>query len=61
MIMQMLPQTPHKILWGDSQLRATKIEGTDKTYRDLLIDIGRLGRTYNKDIWVNSLLDFVME
>ena len=58
MVMQMFPNTDRQILWGNSELRATKIEGTNKTYRDLLCDLGKLGRSYLNDIWVNSILSF---
>jgi cytidylate kinase len=54
--MIMFPDTEEKVLWGESELRCTNILNTDFSYRQLLIDIGSLGRKYEEDIWINSLI-----
>lgn len=57
-VLKMFPKTSKEILWGSSELRMTKIENTTKTYRELLIDIGKLGRGYLDDIWINAIIDY---
>jgi hypothetical protein len=54
MILKMYPYTNPEILWGTSELRMTKIPGTDMTYRQLLMDIGKLGRSYNPNVWADA-------
>ena len=55
----MFPNIPEKHLTGSSEYRSSIIPGAFKngeplTIRQLLIDIGTgLGRTYNKDIWLD--------
>jgi hypothetical protein len=56
-VQQMFPQTPDEILWGPSENRSKIIPGTEITYRQLLLDIGKFGRSYNPYIWVNSTVD----
>lgn len=54
MVMQMLPMTERRILWGPSELRMTKIPNSEVTYRQLLLDFGKLGRSYDPNIWINA-------
>ena len=61
-IEQMVPNVDKNCLYGSSQLRSKIINNDlmDKnnnplTYRQMLIDIGTLGRTYNENIWVNKM------
>lgn len=61
MIMAMLPQTDTDILWGPSHLRMTQIPNSTLTYRHLLLDIGKLGRGYDPNIWVNATIHMVRE
>lgn len=56
MILEMYPDTDHKILRGPSELRMTKIPNSDKTYRNLLIDLGALGRSYDQDVWAKATI-----
>lgn len=56
MIMKMLPMTNRQILWGPSGLRSNKIPNSNLTYRQLLLDLGKLGRGYNKEIWINAII-----
>jgi hypothetical protein len=61
MVLQMFPGADRKCLFGSSKLRNEIIPNAlDKdnkplTYRQALIDLGTLGREYNKNIWVNAL------
>lgn len=65
MICLMFPKANPKYLWGSSNLRNNIIpnaydkNGKPLTYRQALIDIGTLGRQYNKDVWVNAFDDRV--
>lgn len=54
MVMQMLPMTERRILWGPSELRITKVPNSEVTYRQLLLDLGKLGRSYDPNIWINA-------
>lgn len=60
MILEMFPQADRGCLFGSSELRnqiipnAVDKEGRSLTYRQACIDIGTLGRQYNKNIWVNA-------
>lgn len=56
-ILQMFPTTPLDILWGPSENRSKNISGTNLTYRQLLLDIGKFGRNYDPDLWVSSTLE----
>ncbi len=63
MVMQMVPNASSKCLWGASELRAEVMpgelkdsEGNPLTYRRALMDIGKLGRQYHVDIWLNALV-----
>lgn len=56
MIMKMYPMTDPNVLWGASELRMTKIPNTDITYRQLLMDIGKLGRAYNQNVWIDATI-----
>lgn len=54
MVMKMLPMTDRRTLWGPSELRMTKIPNSDLTYRQMLLDLGKLGRSYDPNIWINA-------
>lgn len=59
MIRHMYPATPRKFLYGSSKLRNEIVPGAFKdgvplTVRQLLIDLGTLGRSYNSQIWINN-------
>lgn len=60
MILEMFPQADRGCLFGASELRnkvipnAVNKNGEPLTYRQACIDIGTLGRQYNKNIWVNA-------
>ena len=56
MIMKMYPTTNPDILWGASELRKTLIPNSPITYRTLLTDIGKLGRGYNVNVWVDATI-----
>lgn len=45
-----------KNFWGPSENRSLSIPNMNINYRTPLIDIGKLGRSYDQDIWVNLLL-----
>lgn len=59
-IANIFPQANKKCLYGSSKHRSQIIgdsfdkNGQPLTYRQALIDIGSLGRIYNKNIWVNK-------
>jgi len=62
MILSMFPEAKRECLFGKSELRNHIIsplykdkKGKILTYRQALIDLGTLGRSYNNDIWVNLL------
>lgn len=64
-VMQMVPNADPKCLWGESELRSNELPGNFKdsdknplTYRKLLMDIGKMGRAYNDDVWLNALVRF---
>lgn len=59
MIRHMYPATPRKFLYGPSKFRNEIVPGAFKdgaplTVRQLLIDIGTLGRSYNSTIWIDN-------
>ena len=54
----MFPQMIYDNLYGDSHLREELIPNTNITYRQSLLDIGKLGRSYDKDFWVKSMIPF---
>jgi hypothetical protein len=56
MIMSMYPTTNPEILWGPSELRMTKVPGTNITFRQLLTDLGKLGRSYNVNVWIDATI-----
>jgi hypothetical protein len=56
MIMKMYPGTNPDILWGASELRMTPIPNTSMSYRQLLMDIGKLGRSYNPNVWIDATI-----
>lgn len=57
MILQMYPQASRESLFGASHLRGTIIPGTNITYRQVLLDLGKLGRSHNQHLWVNNFRD----
>lgn len=63
MVLNMFPEADSNCLYGPSQLRSNQIPNAFKngssplTYRQCLIDLGELGRSYNQNIWVNKLND----
>jgi len=67
MIEQMIPNVDKNCLYGSSQLRSKVVNndlfdknGKPLTYRQLLIDLGTLGRSYNKNIWINKIEEKVL-
>lgn len=60
-ILIMFPQASRECLFGPSNLRkeiipnAVDSYGNPLTYRQCLIDIGKAGRAYNENIWVDKL------
>lgn len=65
MILKMFPGSDSECLFGPSQYRSNIISnkyisnGIPLTYRQALIDLGAFGRKYNKDIWLNCLIEDV--
>ncbi len=56
MIMIMYPGTDREILWGPSELRSTPLpDNPSLTYRDLLMELGKIGRKCNLNLWANSI------
>src|ERR1700682_1662512 len=62
-LLSMVPKADKECLFGSSELRSKEIgfdllnrSGEPLTYRQALIDIGKLGRSYNSDIWLNALV-----
>ena len=61
MTLLMFPWADKECLYGPSKLRnniipyATNKQGEPLTYRQALIDLGTLGRSYKSDIWVDVL------
>lgn len=63
MVMEMVPDADPRCLYGESELRSTPLPGSLKgddgsplTYRKLLTDLGKQGRKYNLDVWLNALV-----
>lgn len=57
----MFPQVPGAHLWGASELRQSIIQGAFKeniplTCRQLLLDLGKIGREYNSNIWIDATI-----
>jgi hypothetical protein len=62
-VKMMFPEASEECLYGPSELRSNIISDkfTDKsekllTHRQALIDLGAFGRQYNKNIWLNCLV-----
>lgn len=61
----MFPKIADEVLWGPSENRNAIIpeafdeNGNTLTCRKLLLDIGKNGRKYNPDIWIESIFDFL--
>lgn len=65
-IMETFPSSNEENLWGPSEKRSEYIENAEKnifnsdgnlekkylTYREALLDLGKLGRYYDQDLWV---------
>jgi hypothetical protein len=51
-VMTMFPGAARQDLWGPSDLRSKLIPGETVTYRQALMDVGKLGRKYDPYIWV---------
>jgi dephospho-CoA kinase len=66
-LLLMCPWADPECLYGSSQLRNQIIPnmknkfGEPLTYRQALIDIGTLGRTYKPDIWVDVMHDRIQK
>lgn len=61
--MLMVPNADSKCLWGESELRSELLpgnlkdaEGNPLSYRRFLLDLGKFGRLYNNDIWLDALV-----
>lgn len=54
MVLTMYPDADREHLFGQSNLRSQIIPNTNITYRQALLDIGKLGRSYDENIWVNN-------
>ena len=60
MVLTMFPQANKECLFGPSHLRSQNIPNAFKdnlplTYRQCLIDLGELGRSYNPSLWIDRL------
>lgn len=64
-ILEMFPQLNPEFLFGPSKLRNTIIPGAftedeqPLTIRQLLLDLGKFGRKYSVDIWINATISNV--
>lgn len=63
-VIDIFPEAKSEWLYGESKLRSEIIHekyrdanNNPLTYRQALLDLGRLGRSYNKDIWLNLLVE----
>jgi hypothetical protein len=54
--LKIIPSIPREWLYGSSELRENIIPGTDKTVRDLLKELGKVGRSYDEDCWAKQLM-----
>jgi len=66
MVLTMFTEANKECLFGPSNLRSHIIpkafkNGKPLTYRDSLIDLGELGRSYNPDIWVEKLNEVLLK
>lgn len=68
LICAMYPKTNlMRKLWGPSEERASVIpghvdsDGYPLTYRRLLQDLGKMGRKYNPEIWINGALSIAQD
>lgn len=58
----MFPQINKEWLWGPSALRSSNIPNAkdandhDLTCRQALLDLGKLGRSYNPNIWIDATI-----
>lgn len=66
MVLEMFPWADRECLYGPSKLRNNIIPGTSSknkkslTYRQVLIDLGKQGRDYDEDHWVN-IFDYTVK
>jgi hypothetical protein len=54
MVMAMFNKANQECLYGASKLRNEIIPGTKLTYRQVLINLGKLGRDYDFDHWIKE-------
>lgn len=52
----MVPEVPMEYLWGPSQLRDLIIPGLNLTSRKILTDLGKIGRLWDPDFWINRTM-----
>ena len=57
LLLNMFPTANRSELYGASKLRGNLIPGTNTTYRQVLLDLGKLGRSYSENIWINKFED----
>ena len=55
MVLMMYPQAQRHHLFGESVFRSSFIPGSNVTYRQALLDIGKLGRNHDNNLWVSNL------
>lgn len=58
-VMIMFPTSNPEHLWGPSEFRSTLLPGTEFSYRDLLLELGALGRRYCQNAWINATMSIV--
>jgi dephospho-CoA kinase len=63
-VQQMFPEAKSEYLHGESKLRSEIIDpkykdenGNPLTYRRALLDLGKFGRAYYKDLWLNLMVE----
>lgn len=57
--MMMFPDSNPEHLWGPSEFRSLLIPETESTYRELLLELGALGRRYRENTWICATLALV--
>lgn len=58
-VMTMFPASNPEHLWGPSEFRSMLMPGTESSYRDLLLELGALGRRYCQNTWINATIAMV--
>jgi dephospho-CoA kinase len=63
-IKQIFPEAKSEFLYGESKLRSEiidqkykDVDGNTLTYRRALLDLGKFGRSYNTNTWLNLLVE----